>query len=176
MTVNRQGDFCGTADIDIQPDGSMVVAETYQIRFEGEFHIGFTEIPFDYVTDVVDVQVRENDRVYSEGGSGPGTFTVDHEWDAIYVEWEYEPTNGAEVGADLSLDGLTSNLGRSLDRASRSLGSLLDAAVGVAAAVPAVGAPAGATAPRGPAAAVADGGSGRHSGAGKRDISCYQAM
>ena len=34
------------------------------------------------------------------------------------------------VGADLSLDGLTSNLGRSLDRASRSLGSLLDAAVG----------------------------------------------
>ena len=28
-------------EIAIQPDGSLLVAETYQIRFEGEFHTGF---------------------------------------------------------------------------------------------------------------------------------------
>ncbi|MBE9507536.1 MAG: DUF2207 domain-containing protein, partial [Chloroflexi bacterium] len=84
-------------DIDVQADGSLHVAETYQMRFEGEFHTGFAEIPLDYVTDVVDVQVREGDWVYTEGGSGPGTFSVDREWDTMYVEWEYEPTSGIEV-------------------------------------------------------------------------------
>jgi hypothetical protein len=84
-------------DINIQPDGSLLVVETYQIRFEGEFHTGFAEIFLDYVTDVVDVQVREGEQIYTEVGSGPGTFSVDREWDAIYVEWEYEPTSGTEV-------------------------------------------------------------------------------
>lgn len=84
-------------DIDVQPDGSLLVAETYQLRFQGEFHTGFAEIPLDYVTDVVDVHVREGDRVYTEGGFGPGTFTLDREWDTLYVEWEYEPTSGTEV-------------------------------------------------------------------------------
>ena len=84
-------------DIDIQADGSLHVAETYQIRFEGEFHTGFAEIPLDYVTDVVNVQVWEGDRPYHSGGYGPGTYSVDRESDAIYVEWEYEPTSGTEV-------------------------------------------------------------------------------
>lgn len=84
-------------NIDIQPDGSLLVTETYQIRFEGEFHTGFAEIPLATVTDIVDVQVREGERVYVEGGSGPGTFTLSREADQIYVEWEYEPTSGTEV-------------------------------------------------------------------------------
>jgi uncharacterized membrane protein YgcG len=84
-------------DIDIQSDGSLLVAETYQLRFEGEFHTGFAEIPLDFVSDIVDVQVREGDRIYDQGGSGPGTFTTERGYNAIRVEWEYEPTSGTEV-------------------------------------------------------------------------------
>nr|HID13419.1 DUF2207 domain-containing protein [Anaerolineae bacterium] len=84
-------------DIDIQADGSLHVAETYQIRFEGEFHTGFAEIPLDYVTDVVNVQVWEGDQMYYQGGYGPETYSVDRESDTTYVEWEYEPTSGTEV-------------------------------------------------------------------------------
>jgi len=75
------------------------VAETYRLRFEGEFHTGFAEIPLDYVSNIVDVQVREGDLVYDEGGSGPGTFTTMHGYDNIRVEWEYVPTSGTEVRA-----------------------------------------------------------------------------
>ncbi|MFO7741228.1 MAG: DUF2207 domain-containing protein [Anaerolineae bacterium] len=84
-------------DIDVQPDGTLQVAETYQLRFEGEFRTGFAEIPLDFVTDIVDIRVREGDRVYEEFGSGPGTFTTQRPFDAIRVEWEYEPTSGTEV-------------------------------------------------------------------------------
>jgi hypothetical protein len=84
-------------DIDVQADGSLLVAETYQLRFEGEFQTGFAEIPLDYVSDIVDVQVREDDRIYDEGASGPGTFTLERGYDNIRVEWEYEPTSGTEV-------------------------------------------------------------------------------
>jgi len=83
-------------DIDVEADGSLLVAETYQILFEGEFQTGFAEIPLGYVTDVVDVEVREGAQVFSEGSLGPGTFTLDRESDVIYVEWEYEPTGGTE--------------------------------------------------------------------------------
>lgn len=79
-------------DIAIQTDGSLLVAETYQLRFRGEFHTGFAEIPLDYVSDIVDVQVREGDQIYEENASGPGTFTTRRRYDSIRVEWEYEPT------------------------------------------------------------------------------------
>lgn len=84
-------------DIRLQSDGSLLVEETYQMRFEGEFRTGFAEIPLDYVTDIVDIQVREGDQVFQEFGSGPGTFTLQRQFDAILVEWEYEPTSGTEV-------------------------------------------------------------------------------
>ncbi len=84
-------------DIDIQSDGSLQVAETYQLRFDGEFRTGFAEIPLNYVTDIVDLQVREGTTVYDEFGSGPRTFTWQRQSDAIRVEWEYEPTSGTEV-------------------------------------------------------------------------------
>jgi uncharacterized membrane protein YgcG len=84
-------------DIDIQADGSLLVAETYQLRFEGEFRTGFAEIPLGYVSDIVEVQVREGERIYDDLGSGPGTFEISREWDAIRVDWEYEPTSGSEV-------------------------------------------------------------------------------
>jgi len=84
-------------DIEVQREGSLLVAETYQLRFEGEFQTGFAEIPLDNVTDIVDVQVREGDRAYDDVGSGPGTFTTSQQYNAIRVEWEYEPTTGTEV-------------------------------------------------------------------------------
>jgi len=84
-------------DIDVRSDGSLNVAETYQLRFQGEFSTGFAEIPLDYVTDIVDVQVREGDRVYEEHGSGAGTFTWSRGVDVIRVDWEYESTSGTEL-------------------------------------------------------------------------------
>ena len=84
-------------DIHIQPDGSLLVSETYQMRFEGEFRSGFAEIPVDFVTDIVDIRVREGDEIYQAHGSGPGTFMVERQFDAILVEWEYRPTSGTEV-------------------------------------------------------------------------------
>jgi hypothetical protein len=38
---------------------------------EGEFHTGFAEIPLDYVSNIVDVQVREGD-ILEESSSGGG--------------------------------------------------------------------------------------------------------
>jgi hypothetical protein len=84
-------------DIDIQADGTLSVAETYQLRFEGEFQTGFAEIPLTNVSDIVDVQVWEGDQSYGDASSGPATFEVSREWDAMRVEWEYEPTSGTEV-------------------------------------------------------------------------------
>jgi len=82
-------------DIAVQPDGSLAVAETYQLRFEGEFRTGFAEIPLDNVLDIVDVEVREGDRTYTREGTGPGTYTLERGYDAIRVDWEYEPTSGS---------------------------------------------------------------------------------
>ena len=84
-------------EIEIQPDGSLLVAETYQMRFEGEFHTGFAEIPLDRADDVVEIGVREGERDYVAGNGGPGTFNVDREQDSVYVYWEYEPTSGSQV-------------------------------------------------------------------------------
>jgi uncharacterized membrane protein YgcG len=84
-------------DIEIQADGSLLVAETYQLSFEGEFRTGFAEIPLDYVSDIVDVQVQEGEQIYDDVGSGPGTFDVSREWDTVRVDWEYAPTSGSEV-------------------------------------------------------------------------------
>jgi len=83
--------------IDIQADGSLLVAEVYQIRFEGKFRTGFAEIPLAHIDEITDVQVWEDDQPYTYRGSGPGTFIIDSDRDAIFVEWEYEPTSGAEV-------------------------------------------------------------------------------
>ena len=84
-------------NIEVQTDGSFVVAESYHLRFEGEFRTGFAEIPLDNVLDIVDVEVREGDRIYTRDGSGPGTYTLDRGYDAIRVDWEYEPTSGNET-------------------------------------------------------------------------------
>lgn len=83
--------------IDVQRDGSLLVTETYELRFEGEFRTGFAEIPLDNVTDIVDVTVREGERPYVQGGYATGTFTLERGYDAIRVNWEYEATSGTEV-------------------------------------------------------------------------------
>jgi len=84
-------------EIDIQTDGSLIVAETYKLRFQGEFRTGFAEIPLDNVTEIVDVQVLEGDQPYTSDGAGPGTYSLDRGYDAIRVDWEYEPTSGTET-------------------------------------------------------------------------------
>lgn len=84
-------------DIRVDQDGSLRVAETYQLRFEGGFHTGFAEIPLTYVSDIVDLSLREGEQPYQRGGSGPGRFDVAREGDAIRIDWEYEPTSGTEV-------------------------------------------------------------------------------
>ncbi len=65
-------------DIAVQQDGSLLVAETYRIRFVGEFHTGFAEIPLEHIDKVSNIQVWEGSQAYSRGGSGPGTFSVEN--------------------------------------------------------------------------------------------------
>jgi uncharacterized membrane protein YgcG len=83
--------------IEVLRDGSLRVAETYQLRFEGEFRTGFAEIPLHNVNDIVEIEVREGERTYTQGGSGAGTFSLERGYDAIRVDWEYEPTSGTET-------------------------------------------------------------------------------
>jgi len=84
-------------EIDLQGDSSLVVTETYRIRFEGTFQQGFAEIPLDHVEDVSDVHLWEDDREYTQGGSGPGSFVLTDEYDSLFVDWTFTPTEGSEV-------------------------------------------------------------------------------
>ncbi len=85
-------------DITVYPDGTFRVDEVYHLTFEGEFHSGFAEIPLTHVTDIRDVQVREEGTIpYSFGSGGPGSFDVERDESTLYVDWEFiTPTVGIE--------------------------------------------------------------------------------
>ena len=84
-------------DIAVQPDGSFIVRETQQIRFDGQFSQGFAEIPLEYTTRVDDVAVFEGDTPYVRNGSGPGSFTTAYEDGNLYVDWTFTPTEPGDV-------------------------------------------------------------------------------
>jgi hypothetical protein len=82
---------------DVRPDGSFVVRETQQIRFDGQFSQAFAEIPLDYTTRVDAVQVYEGDIPYARNGSGPGSFTTEYDGSNLYVDWTFTPTRPGDV-------------------------------------------------------------------------------
>ncbi len=84
-------------DITLNPEGTFTVRERQQIRFDGEYHNGFAEIPTAYTTGLEDLQLLEEDQPYVRDGSGPGSFTVSREGDSLYVEWEFTPTRPGDV-------------------------------------------------------------------------------
>lgn len=87
-------------DFDVRPDGSFVVRETQQIRFDGEFSQAFAEIPLAYTTRIDGVSVTERgaiDLPYTAGGQGPGTFSTEYDGDSLYVDWTFTPTRPGEV-------------------------------------------------------------------------------
>lgn len=83
--------------IAVQPDGSFIVRETQQIRFDGQFSQGFAEIPLDYTTRVDAVTVYEGDMALERNGSGPGSFTTEYDGSALYVDWTFTPTQPGDV-------------------------------------------------------------------------------
>lgn len=87
-------------DFEVRPDGSFVVRETQQIRFDGEFSLAFAEIPLAYTTRIDGVSVTERDgidRPYTAGGEGPGAFSTEYDGDSLYVDWTFSPTQPGDV-------------------------------------------------------------------------------
>lgn len=85
------------SDITIRPDGTFLVREIQQIRFDGEFHTAFAEIPGELTTDIRNVQLYEGQTQYSRGSDRPNTFSTENSGNAIFVSWEYEPTKPGDV-------------------------------------------------------------------------------
>jgi len=87
-------------DITLKPDGNLVVSEIQQIEFDGQFRTAFAEIPRDYVSDIANIRVWEGNTPYTHapgGATDAGTFGVDIEAGAVYVEWHYQETAPGEV-------------------------------------------------------------------------------
>lgn len=83
--------------ITLRPDGSFLVREIQQIRFDDEFHTAFADIPTALTRDIQTIQIYEGETPYTQGGSGPNTFTTERDGDFIYVNWEYTPTQPGDV-------------------------------------------------------------------------------
>ncbi len=82
--------------IQVQPDGSALVTETVAFRFEGgPFTFAFRGLPTRYTDGVSNIQVREGDRVYTQGGKTAGQYTLDSKNNSIETRWYFEPTSDA---------------------------------------------------------------------------------
>lgn len=81
----------------LRPDGTFLVREIQQIRFDGEFHTAFADIPTTLTQDIQNIQIYEGETRYTQDGSGPNTFTTERDTDFIYVNWEYAPTQPGDV-------------------------------------------------------------------------------
>jgi hypothetical protein len=85
--------------IELQEDGTFHVREEQQIRFEDSFRTAFAEIPLDYVSDIQNVTLGTPQGPFQEVSgepAAPGTYSVNYEANAIFVDWVYEPTVAGE--------------------------------------------------------------------------------
>ncbi|MCW5850910.1 MAG: DUF2207 domain-containing protein [Anaerolineae bacterium] len=82
--------------IQVQPDGSALVTETVAFRFEGgPFTFAFRGLPTRYTDGISNIQVREGDRVYTQGGKTAGQYTLDTKNNSIETRWYFEETSDA---------------------------------------------------------------------------------
>lgn len=81
-------------EIEVATDGSFLVREVQQIRFDGRFRTAFAEIPLAYTDSITDVVVYEDDQPYTEREVviSAGEYSWDINGGNIVVEWEYLPT------------------------------------------------------------------------------------
>lgn len=84
-------------EIILHPDGDFTVREIQQLRFNGEFHTAFAEIPRDYLNNIENIIVYGGPDLasvvaYSQGGSGPNSYQVAQEAGNVVVDWQYPDT------------------------------------------------------------------------------------
>lgn len=85
-------------DITVRTDGSFLVREVQQIRFDGTYRTAFAEIPLDYVGELRGVQVSDESGVYEQAVSeSPGTFSIEQDGQTLFVDWRYPPTEPGDV-------------------------------------------------------------------------------
>ena len=83
--------------ITLRSDGTLLVRETQQLRFAGEYRTAFADIPTTLTTALQNIQIYEEETPYTRNGSGPNSFTIERDNDFIYVNWEYTPTQPGDV-------------------------------------------------------------------------------
>ena len=84
--------------ITLRPDGTFLVREIQQLRFEGEYHTAFADIPTALTTGIQNLRVYEEEETpYTFNGSGPNSYTLERDADFLYVNWEYTPTQPGDV-------------------------------------------------------------------------------
>ena len=83
--------------ITVRDDGSFLVREIQQIRFDDVFQSAFAEIPFDLVNSIDAIQLYEGDQPYEPNSDQPGGFTAYRDGDVMVVEWSFTPTSAGDV-------------------------------------------------------------------------------
>ncbi|MCC6703875.1 MAG: DUF2207 domain-containing protein [Thermomicrobiales bacterium] len=87
-------------DLDVQPDGTVHVTETQEIRFTGgPFRYGFAEIPLSRVDDLDNVVVTEIDdngnrtayeQVRDARSADPGTYSISEQGGMLSIEFQFD--------------------------------------------------------------------------------------
>ncbi|MCB0167924.1 MAG: DUF2207 domain-containing protein [Anaerolineae bacterium] len=87
-------------DIEVQPNGDMLIEETQQIDFtSGSFRFGFAAIPLDRVERITDIQLSEvingSERPYTPNSSSEYGFTTVQNEGNLEITWYFPPTQNS---------------------------------------------------------------------------------
>ncbi len=85
------------SEITVRADGTFLVREIQEIRFDDVFQSAFAEIPLALVTEVAAIQLYEGETPYVDGSSDPGGFAAYRDGDVMVVEWNFTPTSPGDV-------------------------------------------------------------------------------
>lgn len=85
-------------EITARADGTFLVREVQQIRFQGVYRTAFAEIPLAYVGELLRVQVSDEAGPFTDSLNGaPGSFYSEKDGGNLYVQWYYPPTEPGDV-------------------------------------------------------------------------------
>jgi len=85
------------SEITLRTDGTFLVREIQEIRFDDVFQQAFAEIPLALVTAIEEIQLYEEDEPYRADSSDPGGFIAYADGDLMVVEWAFTPTKPGDV-------------------------------------------------------------------------------
>jgi len=87
-------------DVEVQPDGSLLVQEHITFDYNGSFTGAYRDIPLVPGQSITDVQVSEGDVQYTAGASAelgssgtPGTFGIAESGNLERIVWHYQAAN-----------------------------------------------------------------------------------